>query len=168
VTDRPDLDRLRIRPAVRALVVDPDERVLLVRFEFPTRTIWATPGGGQEPGEDDEATVRRELDEELGLRDVEVGPHLWTRLHIVPFLDGSWDGQRERVYLVATPSFDPAPTLTWDQLRAERLHGLRWWTVAELLAAAGDGVWFAPRDLPALVADVVANGPPATPLDIGV
>ena len=42
---------LRIREAVRALVIDPDHRVLLVRFEFPTATRWALPGGGLEPGE---------------------------------------------------------------------------------------------------------------------
>ena len=30
-------DALRIREAVRALLIDPDDRVLLVRFEFPER-----------------------------------------------------------------------------------------------------------------------------------
>ena len=55
---------LRIREAVRALVIDPDDRVLLVRFEFPnTGTHWATPGGGVEPGETDHQALRRELDE---------------------------------------------------------------------------------------------------------
>ncbi len=142
--DAPDLDGLRIRRAVRAAVLDPGDRVLLVRFEFPTRTVWATPGGGQEPGEDDEATLRRELDEELGLRDVEIGPHVWTRLHVIPFIDGSWDGQRDHVYLVRTPSFVPQPTLTWEQLRAERVHELRWWTLADVAAAGRDGVSFAP------------------------
>ena len=91
----------RIRSSVRALVLDPLDRVLLVRFEFPEVTVWATPGGGQEPGEDDEATLRRELDEEAGLEQVDIGPHIWDRLHIVPFLDGRWDGQRDRIYLVA-------------------------------------------------------------------
>jgi 8-oxo-dGTP diphosphatase len=164
----PELDGLRIRPSVRAVVVDHDDRVLLVRFEFPNRSVWATPGGGQEPGEDDDTTLRRELDEELGLHEVEIGPHLWTRLHVIPFLDGSWDGQRERVYLVRTAAFVPHPALTWEQLRAERVHELRWWTIAELAAAARDGVWFAPRALPDLIADLVADGPPATPLDVGV
>ena len=32
----------------------------------------------------------------------EIGPHIWTRLHIIPFLDGRWDGQRDHVYLVRT------------------------------------------------------------------
>ena len=107
--DVPDLTGLRIRRAVRAAVLDPDDRIMLVRFEFPNVTVWATPGGGQEPGEDDEATVRRELHEELGLRVDEIGPHIWTRTHVIPFLDGTWDGQRDHVYLVRTPSFTPAP-----------------------------------------------------------
>ncbi|MET0144854.1 MAG: NUDIX domain-containing protein [Ilumatobacteraceae bacterium] len=157
---------LRIRPAVRALVLDPDDRVLLVRFEFPTVTVWATPGGGQEAGEDDEATLRRELHEELGLAPDEIGPHVWTRTHEIPFIDGRWDGQRDHVYLVRTEAFEPRPALSWEQLRAERVHELRWWTPTELAAAID--VLFAPRRLPELVAGVIADGPPPTPLDSGV
>ena len=61
MTDEASLDGLRIRPAARALVVDPDDRVLLVRFEFPAGTRWALPGGGIEPGETPEEAIRREL-----------------------------------------------------------------------------------------------------------
>jgi 8-oxo-dGTP diphosphatase len=169
VTTPPDLEGLRIRSAVRAVVLDPRQRVLLVRFDFPTRVVWATPGGGQEPGEDDAATLRRELDEELGLVIDGLGPHLWTRLHVIPFLDGSWDGQRERVYLVRSPSFEPRPSLTWEQLHAERVEELRWWTMPELATAAAErSVLFAPRALPALLAELVTHGPPAAPLDVGV
>jgi 8-oxo-dGTP diphosphatase len=159
---------LRIRQAVRAAVVDPDDRILLVRFEFPTVTVWATPGGGQEPGEDDVATLRRELDEELGLRDVAIGPHIWTRTHVIPFLDGLWDGQRDHVYLVRTPSFTPAPSLSWVQLAAERLHELRWWTIDDLVAAAAEGVRFAPRQLLEHFVALVRDGAPAEPIDVGV
>ena len=166
--DGPDLTGLRIRRAVRGAVVDPDDRIMLVRFEFPTVTVWATPGGGQELGEDDEATLRRELDEELGLRDADIGPHIWTRTAVIPFLDGSWDGQRDHVFLVRTPVFTPAPTLTWDELLAERVHELRWWTAAELAVAGADGVVFAPRRLPDLVAALLREGPPGAPIDVGV
>ena len=166
--DGRDLDGLRIRRAVRAAVLDPDDRILLVRFEFPARTVWATPGGGQEPGEDDEATLRRELDEELGLSLPALGPLVWTRTHVIPFLDGSFDGQRDHVYLVRTPAFSPQPALTWEQLRAERVHELRWWTVAELVAAAEAGTMFAPSQLPALVADLVRVGVPSTAIETGV
>jgi 8-oxo-dGTP diphosphatase len=164
----PDLTGLRIRRAVRGVVLDPDDRIMLVRFEFPARTIWATPGGGQELGEDDEATLRRELDEELGLAVDEIGPHIWTRTHVVAFLDGSWDGQRDHLYLVRTGAFTPTPSMTWEQLIAERVHELRWWTVGELAAADRDGVTFAPRRLPELVAALVREGPPGAPVDVGV
>src|SRR5918994_7107861 len=110
---------LRTREAVRALVVDPERRVLLVRFEFPDAHVWATPGGGMEPGETVEDALRRELGEELGLTAFDIGPLVWERTHIIPFLDGQFDGQHERCYLVETVSFEPAPTLAWDQLNAE-------------------------------------------------
>ncbi|MFV0306552.1 MAG: NUDIX domain-containing protein [Desertimonas sp.] len=162
-------DGLRIRAAVRAVVLDPDDRVMLVRFEFPTATVWALPGGGIEPGECDHDALRRELGEELGLVDVEIGPHVWTRLHIVPFLDGSHDGQRDHVYLVRTDAFEPHPQLTWEQLTAERVHELRWWWPADLrdddLLA---GAFLAPRRLPDLLDDLITHGPPAEPVDTGV
>jgi 8-oxo-dGTP diphosphatase len=163
-----DLTGLRIRSAVRGAVVDPEGRIMLVRFEFPTLTVWALPGGGQEQGEDDEATLRRELDEELGLLPADVGPHIWTRTHVIPFLDGQWDGQRDHVYLVPTPPFTPTPALTMEQLLAERVHELRWWTAGELAAAGRDGVMFAPRRLPDLVATLLRDGPPGAPIDVGV
>lgn len=46
---------LRIRPAARAVVKDPDRRVLLVHFEFGgndlPQGLWACPGGRIDPGE---------------------------------------------------------------------------------------------------------------------
>lgn len=160
---------LRIRSAVRALILTPDDHVLLVRFVFPTLEVWALPGGGLEPGEDHLAALRRELREEVGL-DVdagaaEIGPHVWTREHIIPFLDGRWDGQRDHVHLVRTERFEPTPHLSWDELRTERLHEIRWWSLDEVRRHDGT---FAPRRLAALLDDLVATGPPTAPIDVGV
>jgi 8-oxo-dGTP diphosphatase len=162
------MSELRVREAVRALVIDGDERVLLVRFDFPTRTVWAIPGGGIDPGESDHDALHRELLEEIGLENPEIGPHLWNRLHIFPFINGLYDGQRERAYLVRVPSgFEPQPQFSWEQLNAEYLFEIRWWTVAELRSASNEGeIVTAPRQLAMLVEDLLANGPPPVPPDV--
>lgn len=158
-------DGLRIREAVRAVVLDPADRVLLVRFEFPSvGTRWALPGGGLESGESDHDALRRELSEELGLHDIDVGPHVWSRLHIIPFIDGRYDGQRERVYVVRTAAFDPQPELTWEQLNAEYVFGLQWWRVDDL----HDHLPIAPAALAHHLRTLLRDGPPKQPIDVGV
>lgn len=160
---------LRIRQAVRAVITTPDRSILLVRFEFPTATVWALPGGGLDPGEDHLTALHRELCEEVGLVDVEIGPHVWTREQIVEFIDGNWDGQRDQYHHVPVSGrFDPTPALSWDQLRDERLHELRWWTIDEIDDAAESGIRFAPGRLGWFLRDLVDNGPPARPADTGV
>ena len=163
VAEAARLSRLRIRPAARAIVLDPDDRILLVRFEFPAASLWATPGGGVESGETHEQAIARELAEETGRTDVAVGPCVWTRLHIVPFIGGQWDGQRERYHVVRTPSFTPRPQLSWEELNREYVFELRWWTLEELEQA---DVVFAPRRLPELVGSLIREGPPSVPLDV--
>jgi 8-oxo-dGTP pyrophosphatase MutT (NUDIX family) len=65
------------RESVRAAVVDERGRALLLRYGDQYGNWWVTPGGGREQGEDDEQTLRRELDEEIGLVGFELGPQLW-------------------------------------------------------------------------------------------
>jgi 8-oxo-dGTP diphosphatase len=154
---------LRIRQAVRALVVDSDQRVLLVRFEFPTATRWALPGGGLEPGESHIDALRRELEEEVGLIDAVVGPQIWHRLHIVPFINGEFDGQRERIYLVRCDAFVPEPRLSWEQMNAEFVFELRWWTLSEIDASEA---YFVPKELHTLLTTLLRDGPPHDPIDV--
>ncbi len=166
MSESTDLGSLRIREAVRALVIDGDHRVLLARFEFPHGTRWALPGGGLDPGETHHQALRRELIEEIGLVDPVIGAHLWNRLHIVPFLNGLFDGQRERVHEVRVPAgFEPRPTLSWEQLNLEYVFELRWWTLAEMEATEAVLV---PSTLAMLVGDFLGNGPPVEPFDVGV
>jgi len=146
-------------------VLDPDERILLVRFEFPSTTVWALPGGGVEPGEDLHDAIRRELAEETGLRDASIGPQIWHRRHLVPFPSGLWDGQEERIFMVRTPAFVPRPALSEAELRAESVTAVRWWARADLADA---DVELRPTRLPALLEALLRDGPPPAPIDAGV
>jgi len=161
----PNIGHLRIREAVRALVIDERQHVLLALLQFPTRSVWVLPGGGIEAGEEHLDALHRELREEVGLVPEAVGPHLWTRTHIIAFIDGQWDGQRDHTYLVHTERFTPQPELSLEQLRSEYLVELRWWSLTELQSESSETV-FAPLHLPELVANVLTNGAPATPLQI--
>jgi 8-oxo-dGTP pyrophosphatase MutT (NUDIX family) len=56
-----------LRHAVRALLLDGDDLILIRRTKPGRPLYWTTPGGGVEPGDESpEAALRRELDEELG------------------------------------------------------------------------------------------------------
>jgi double-stranded uracil-DNA glycosylase len=155
---------LPLREAVRALVIDPAENTLLVRFEWPDKTVWAPPGGGVEPGESAEQAIARELAEEVGLRGCAVGPCVWMRTHWFDELPG-WGGQTERIYLVRTGSFEPAPEWSAEQLAGEGVTGMRWWSRRELEGATEI---FAPRNLPRLLVVLLDSDPPREPIDVGV
>lgn len=148
------------RDGVRGLVLDSGDRILLVHFDFPPFP-WAPPGGGVDPGESDEVALRRELAEEVGLDDVELGPLLWRREHEFD-APMRFRGQRERCYLVRVEPFEPAPRL---ELAAEHVTDVRWWTADELRSSQEV---FGPRRLPELVAELLESGPPAVPLELGV
>lgn len=154
---------LPLRPAARALVLDPAGRVLLVRFALPHREFWATPGGGVDANESHSSAIARELAEECGLRGFELGPSIWTRTRW--FRMARHAGQEERIFLVRTEAFEPAPEWSAEQLAEEGVVEQRWWTLEELEASKE---LFAPSRLPELVRDLVEKGPPPEPEDVGV
>jgi TDG/mug DNA glycosylase family protein len=150
------------RLAVRALVLDERRRTVLIKFRDDEGQVWwATPGGGIDGGEDPEAALRRELAEELGLDDFELGPEIWTREHTF-----AWRGailrQRERVWLVELVSHEPSPRV---DLAEELVYDVRWWTPDELDTTTERLV---PERLPQLLRDLREHGPPTEPLDVGV
>ena len=152
-----------LRRGVRAILLDDADRILLVRFAVYGRTWWGPPGGGVEAGEDDREALARELREELGLHGPAIGPCLWTRTHWFAGMPRH-GGQEETAYIVRSHAFDPAPESAQDLL-AEGVDGLRWWTLDELEASRET---FAPRRFPALVRDLLDHGAPPRPLDVGV
>lgn len=120
------------RESVRAVVLDADGRTLLVRYENPAThdTWWGTPGGGVEAGESHEVALRRELREELGLHEFELGPLVWEHERTFPW-DRRLIDQHNTVYLVRVHAHEPVPTI---DLGEEGVSAVRWWTFDELAA----------------------------------
>ncbi|HEV2087542.1 MAG TPA: NUDIX domain-containing protein [Cryptosporangiaceae bacterium] len=124
------------RLASRVLLLDPDDRVLLLRGWDPADPAaghwWITPGGGLEDGEDPVAGARREVYEETGLRldaDQLAGP---VYEHSVEFsFHGRLFRQRQGYYVArcAPWTFDRS---NFTVLEQAALGEARWWSLAEL------------------------------------
>lgn len=139
---------MRKRPSARLLVLDPDDRVLLFRFEHKTGSLagnvfWATPGGGLEPDESYEEAACRELLEETGLRIDDPGPEIHARQARFRTPDGAMVAADERFYLVRTERAEISQE-GWDVTEREVMGEHRWWSMAELRSAT-EQVW--PDDL---------------------
>ncbi|MFD8423537.1 NUDIX hydrolase [Streptomyces sp. NPDC059466] len=118
-----------LREAARAILLDADDRVLLLRYD-ENGGFWATPGGSLEPGEDDSTATLRELQEELGIdgRAVELGVQLAERTkdHLV---GGHPVRQVEKYFLAcaSTTAVDPSRATQPDNICE-----YRWWTLSDL------------------------------------
>jgi ADP-ribose pyrophosphatase YjhB (NUDIX family) len=128
---------LRIRRAARVILLDPDDRVLLMRYDDspPNGRHWSTPGGGLNAGERYRAAALRELAEETGWSDIELGDEVGRNSFVMEF-GGKGIRQIERLYLART---DQACR---DIKGVEAMHvsdgiaAWRWWTLAELDATS--------------------------------
>lgn len=162
------MNPLSLRPAVRGLVIDTDERILLVRLVFPHGAWWVLPGGGIAEGETDIDALHRELAEEIGITSPHIGALVWNRTHVFDVVDSDgvqWQGQRETVYIVRTEPFAPAPHMSPEELTAENINEIRWWTMNELHTHAGPD-HLSPTDLAVHVETILRQGIPHTPFEI--
>lgn len=161
---------MRLRAGARGIILDEDDRILLCRFEFnradASAVVWATPGGGVEPGESLLAALRRELDEEVGLVVDHDPPHVWHQEVVQPGRMEGYDGVTNDYFLIRTAAFAPRGSMTDADLASEGVTGFRWWAMAEIAAYSGPDL-FGPRELPRALAALLADGPPAVLLQLG-
>lgn len=153
--------RIIDRQAMRAILLTPDDRVLLMRVDYGSGDWWITPGGGTEPGEAAEATLRRELHEELGFSLPALGPLVWRRRVLMTLPRQRWR-QAEDYFLIETAEFSP---VVQDAPEAGTIREFRWWRLAELRASTER---LAPDRLARIVTDYRRNGPPSGPLEIEI
>jgi ADP-ribose pyrophosphatase YjhB (NUDIX family) len=149
-------DSLPVRRAARVLLLDPHDRVLLMRYDDapPNGHHWTTPGGGLNDGEDYRAAALRELEEETGWGDVELLTEVDRRSFEMEYA-GRLVRQQERLYLARTDQAGREIRGVEAMHAADGIAAWRWWTLAELEATA-EAVW--PSQLPGLVRNALDQG----------
>jgi 8-oxo-dGTP pyrophosphatase MutT (NUDIX family) len=129
-------DLLR-RRAARVLVIDPQDRLLLLRGADPAVSgprFWWTVGGGLEPGESARAGAVRELHEETGLLVAEealVGPVHRDSSSFA--FDHWWVEQENEFFAVRVQEWTTAPAAL-EAIEIASIDGAGWWSVAQLRA----------------------------------
>ena len=122
---------LRLRRAARLIVIDPELRALMFRYDVPGRPpFWVTAGGECEPGESFEDAARRELFEETGIT-ADPGPQIAQMTPEFVTVEGEPVQADERFFLVrvAEARIDTAGHTTLEQALMTQ-H--RWFTLDEL------------------------------------
>jgi ADP-ribose pyrophosphatase YjhB (NUDIX family) len=143
------------RLAARVVLLDPDHRVLLMRYDDgpPNGSHWTTPGGGLNQGEDFRAGALRELAEETGWTDIPLLGEVLRRSLTMEY-GGRLVRQRERLYLARTDQPEREIRGVEAMHATDHIAAWRWWTLAELDATT-ERVW--PQGLAGLVRDALAT-----------
>lgn len=145
----PDQAMTPLRRAARVVLLDPGNRVLLMRYDDdpPNGPHWATPGGGLEPGESYPQAALRELAEETGWADIELLAEIHQRSHTMEWA-GQLVHQDERLYLARTSHHARKITGVDAMHASDGITAWRWWTLAEL-ATTEQTIW--PAELAELI-----------------
>jgi len=155
------------RKAARVLLFEPAGRLLMIRAVDPvashTGHWWEIPGGGIDPGESSDDAARRELREEVGITDAEIGPCVFTQ-HVRFTFAGMRFDQTERIHVAwcdtTSEHWDPQGL---ESLEVLAFQGQAWWTVADVATTTER---LLPPALQTVLPDLVAGPLPASPIDI--
>ena len=136
VSDREtdEMAGLPLRRAGRVIVLDPDDRVLLLRYDQdpPTGRHWATPGGGLDPGESYAAAASRELAEETGWDDITLQGEIYQHTRLIMHGDRTIR-QHERLFFARTDRVRRELGDVAAMHAGDGIAGWRWWTVRNLV-----------------------------------
>lgn len=122
---------LRVRRAARLIVLDPETRALMFRYDVPGRPpFWVTAGGECEPDESFPDAARRELFEETGIT-ADPGPEIARMTPKFVTVEGEPVQADERFFLVRV-SEARVDTAGHTALEQALMTQHRWFTLDEL------------------------------------
>jgi 8-oxo-dGTP pyrophosphatase MutT (NUDIX family) len=166
--DEPAARPSRRRDASRVLLLDPFDRLLLIKIHDPAHLVsvpgratpdsyWITVGGGLEGDETFEAAATREIFEEVGITDAQLGPVLWDRTFAV-LLDGVPIHGVERYHVAWTSTVDVSFGNVTAEERTQFVEH-RWWSYDELADERRTDTAF-PEELVGLLQQALVLGRP--------
>jgi 8-oxo-dGTP pyrophosphatase MutT (NUDIX family) len=154
------------RRAARIVLLDRHARVLLLRARDPADPSkppwWEIPGGGMEGGETSAEAARRELLEETGIVEVDIGPCVWVQHATFDF--GGFHFDQDEWIHVAWADGGEVAARGLEALEALAFHDWRWWPLDELVASVEP---LLPVRLRELLPPLIAGDLPDPPIDIG-
>ena len=122
------------RHTARIVLLNNENKIILLKFVEPNRSFWLTPGGKIEQGETPLQAARRELYEETGITAAEFAlPHSWyyegiTPLHGVPTLF------KEHIFLARTYTLQTTSAYL-NEDEKEIISEYKWWDLNALIAS---------------------------------
>lgn len=162
-------DSLPVRKSSRLIILDPDDRVLLMKIKLDKpadpsapilKSYWVTLGGGVNVGETLEQAAQRELHEETGISNVSIGPMVWhgrwqqgvSRINDESFFLVQL---RENLEKIDISGFEKQEKLVFKKMQ--------WWTIKELKES--DQI-FIPISLADLVEEIISTRDVVFPREI--
>ena len=122
---------------------------------------WEIPGGGMDPGESSQAAAAREIVEETGITEFDMGPCVWTQQVQFTFAGIYFDSD-ERIHVASCVGGDYQPQ-GLEYFEALAFRGARWWPIDELLESAEPVL---PPRLREFIQPIAAGELPESPIDI--
>lgn len=131
---------IKTRVCGRGLIVNPEKQILLMKVDHPDvfdpdgyikSPFWITPGGGLEPNETIPQAVAREIMEECGFNNIDVGPVIWYWEHIL-VIRGIYYKLCD-YFCVVHMGQSHDPICRENDEEREMILEYRWWDLADLV-----------------------------------
>ncbi|RBP61043.1 NUDIX domain-containing protein [Alkalibaculum bacchi] len=158
---------MKVRERASALLISSNNRIFLFKFKFSSmfengKTLWITPGGGVKEGETYEATLRRELYEELGLEILIESKYVYARKKVFTDKKGIEFLSDERYFIVKVNN----EIVIYENMtnnEKENTKAGKWWSLEEIQSSNEK---FFVDGLDKILENILSNNIPSSPQEI--